>query len=353
MDTLKLVQIFVRRNICHLRCKHCSICAGERSQSAIVSLSTAKAVFADVSAWWKSNKTLTNHLFLQWCDDELSSEEDLHLHECVTTLNCSRLTSFSTNGLWLSRLPMAQARTCVDRLKQAGKTDAQISFHGLPDTHDAFVGRKGAFRALLQIAQLASDCGLGVRCQVFVNASNAAEVEALCSTLLGTGVIKAEAISYPITNYIGRARAHQQMRLDVASRDRLPKYLQIHFAGLVTETDLEADLKEDPENWRRISAQIIPTDRVCIDIGEDRTAFLAASNDSLVELGYLDEATLTNMLRSAVDIKNKEASTLTSLRQSASQYVDQRSQRLYHPSDCARLWVRRMHESNKTIGQRP
>ncbi len=64
-------------------------------------------------------------------------------------------------------------------LKEAGVSCVQLSFFGLEDTTDRYVGRKGAFRELLKATERLLKNGLRPRWQTFINEENREELPAL------------------------------------------------------------------------------------------------------------------------------------------------------------------------------
>ena len=64
-------------------------------------------------------------------------------------------------------------------LKEAGLSCVQLSFFGLEDTTDRYVGRKGAFRELLKATERLLENGLRPRWQTFINEENREELPAL------------------------------------------------------------------------------------------------------------------------------------------------------------------------------
>ena len=64
-------------------------------------------------------------------------------------------------------------------LKELGVPAVQLSFFGLEETTDRYVGRKGAFRELLQATEILLNHGIRPRWQGFINEENKEELVAL------------------------------------------------------------------------------------------------------------------------------------------------------------------------------
>lgn len=67
----------------------------------------------------------------------------------------------------------------VNFLKEVGVRTVQLSFFGLEQTTDRYVGRPGAFRELLRAAELLTEHGISPRWQAFLNEENRLEVPEL------------------------------------------------------------------------------------------------------------------------------------------------------------------------------
>ena len=67
----------------------------------------------------------------------------------------------------------------VNFLKEVGVSCVQLSFFGLEEMTDRYVGRKGAFRELLQATELLLEHGIRPRWQVFLNEENREEAARL------------------------------------------------------------------------------------------------------------------------------------------------------------------------------
>ena len=71
-------------------------------------------------------------------------------------------------------------------LKEVGVECVQLTFFGLEDTTDRYIGRKGAFRELLQATEILIEHGIRPRWQTFINEENKDELvqlKALADTL--------------------------------------------------------------------------------------------------------------------------------------------------------------------------
>ena len=67
----------------------------------------------------------------------------------------------------------------VNFIKELGVPAVQLTFFGLEETTDCYVGRKGAFRELLRAAELLLENGLRPRWQCFLNEENREELPRL------------------------------------------------------------------------------------------------------------------------------------------------------------------------------
>ena len=356
METpLTILQVFVRRNTCQLRCKHCSARAGTAGNSNIVPLDRAKEIFAEVAAWREVRRGQIAQLFLQWLDDELAGDQDVELHEYVAALPGTPIRAVSTNGLWLSSLSDDEARGKIEVLKRVGKTEVQLSFHGLERTHDAFAGREGAFDALVRSLRLARRSGLTARCQVFVNQQNVGEMEVLYDFLHQSEGVGEKGICFPATNYMGRAKHHESIRLETSGRRQLPARIVAQLPECATEAETADRATGNPDAfWSSVLRVINPMDRVLIEItGEGNVLFGPTCSEvpeNLTCVGNLTVASLSEIVAVIRKLKSEKAGSMPDIRELATRWVDRTNARLYQTHDCVLLWLERMRESKRLAG---
>ena len=71
----------------------------------------------------------------------------------------------------------------VNFLKEVGVQKVQLTFFGLEDLTDKYVGRKGAFKELLQTTEILIENGITPRWQAFINEENKDDVAQLLSVI--------------------------------------------------------------------------------------------------------------------------------------------------------------------------
>lgn len=64
----------------------------------------------------------------------------------------------------------------ISFLKSAGVNKVQLTFFGLEETQDRYIGRKGAFKELLKASELLKENGIVPRWQCFINEENKDEI---------------------------------------------------------------------------------------------------------------------------------------------------------------------------------
>jgi len=74
---------------------------------------------------------------------------------------------------------MVRDREYIPFLKQVGVEKVQLTFFGLKETQDRYVGRKGAFEEILQATDLLIENGILPRWQCFINEENIGEIQAV------------------------------------------------------------------------------------------------------------------------------------------------------------------------------
>ena len=64
----------------------------------------------------------------------------------------------------------------IQFLKEVGTKKVQLTFFGLKETQDRYIGRKGAFEEVLEASHLLAANGIIPRCQCFINEENKEEI---------------------------------------------------------------------------------------------------------------------------------------------------------------------------------
>ena len=87
------------------------------------------------------------------------------------------VTYLGTNGVGLAEAP--DAETTFDRLRDIGYVGLYFAVHGLERQHDWFVGRSGAFQAILQASCRARQAGFQVHWETYLHRGNLTDMAPL------------------------------------------------------------------------------------------------------------------------------------------------------------------------------
>ncbi len=131
-------------------------------------------------------------------------------------------------------------RLCRDNeyvhfLKKVGVKEVQLTFFGMEDTTDRYVGRKGAFQELLSASALLAEHGITPRYQAFINEENKEEIVQLLEYLKGEHRERRyEEKGIPFNFFVhegscdGENRKLYPIRI---AKNNIPKPLVPHYLG--------------------------------------------------------------------------------------------------------------------------
>lgn len=144
----------------------------------------------------------------------------------------------------------------VNFLKETGASCVQLSFFGLEAATDRYVGRKGAFRELLQATELLLDHGIRPRWQAFINRENAEELVSLLrlsETLELPG--RCEALGGPFKFFVHAGSCEGENRrlnpIRIQKGDVPPELIPYYwnYDALRTEAELCAGLRDERSHF--------------------------------------------------------------------------------------------------------
>lgn len=172
---------------CPNACRHCSE-EGLPPFGALMSVDDVRWLVGELSGAWE--RTLCALPEVRGVEEGLeptAHPDFLQLIEYAWSFHPESSDTLSTNGYGLARLDNWQP--AFERLRKLGVRSLGMAVHGLPEEHDWFVRRPGAFRDLAVAAGRALHSGLDVVLEVHLNRRNirtfGAAVEVL--TELGGG----------------------------------------------------------------------------------------------------------------------------------------------------------------------
>ena len=165
------VTICIDMKGCPNRCKHCWIGHMPNpnlSDSDVKSIADAfKEHFENITVYsWLREPDYCEHYRDRWiADNELSSGAKPQRFELASFYKIVREPEY------------------IAFLKEVGTKSVQLTLFGLEETTDRYVGRKGAFREILQATELLIANGIVPRWQFFLNEENKAEAPELLALI--------------------------------------------------------------------------------------------------------------------------------------------------------------------------
>ena len=137
-------------------------------------------------------------------------------------------------------------------LKENGVSCVQLTFFGLEETTDRYVGRRGAFRELLKASEVLMEHGISPRWQAFINEENREELPLLLQLsedLDLPGRCQAFGGSFRFFVHPGSCEGENRKLYSLRIRkDHIPRVLIpyfYHYEALVPEKDWCARWKEE------------------------------------------------------------------------------------------------------------
>jgi len=214
---LRPIVVWNVTNRCNLACEHCYIRAEDRNYANELTTEEAKAFITDVAEMQCP--------VLLFSGGEPLVRADVYELSAFARDNGLRPV-LSTNGTLIT--PAVAAK-----LKDAGIEYVGVSVDGLPETHDRFRGRKGAFDEALAGIRNADAAGLKTGARFTAHEGNAAELAELLDLVAERGIPR--FCLYHLV-YAGRGADMSHRDTDLATKRRtietmIEKTLEFHQSG--------------------------------------------------------------------------------------------------------------------------
>lgn len=153
---------------------------------------------------------------------------------------------------------IARDEEYVNWLKEVGTKKVQLTFFGLERTTDGFVGRKGAYKELLQATRALKSHGIEPRWQIFLYQTNKQEAVCLLDIANQMGV---KEVFVHEGSCDGNNRKLYDIRIDKNGIPELLKPYYLNYPNLLSEKECIAKLKDDetpylPHNEKDITLYI-------------------------------------------------------------------------------------------------
>lgn len=218
---LRPLVVWNATNRCNLNCSHCYISAEDRDYANELTHGEALALIDDL-AEMKCPVLL------------LSGGEPLMRDRIYELISYAKERGtrpvLSTNGTLITP-------EVAGRLRDAGIMYVGVSVDGLPETHDRFRGRRGAFDAAMDGIRNAHEAGLKTGVRFTAHADNAGELAPLLDLVVEQGVPR--FCLYHLV-YAGRGDAMKHRDTDHGTKRRtietiIEKVLEVERKGLQLE----------------------------------------------------------------------------------------------------------------------
>lgn len=244
---------------------------------------------------------------------------------------------FSTNGYGLARMSEEDWKELAD----AGFDYIRLTFHGIGETHDELVGRKGAYGDLVETIRKAEKHGINWLAGMVLNASNQSMYEETEAAVTELGTPCAE-FGWMLPMARGRAvQTGNRVRIGQVSR------LLAGKSGWYAEGDFVGKVLSDPELGRR-SIRDNRCGIVYLDVDEDLNVFYGGGCDhspfhfvkEMVFLGNLLDSSALSCYRRYFDNPPEPVTLLekATWAELATKYGNRRNDEVYHCTDLIGKW---------------
>ena len=225
---------------CPNRCKHCFVGHSPNlkidDDSDIKVVNYFKPFFDEIKFYsWTREPDYTEDFESRWIKD------------CDISIN-SKPQRFELASFY----KIVREPEYVKFLKKVGTKKVQISFFGLEENTDYFIGRKGAFKELLKATEILIDNEIAPRYQVFINKKNKNEIIKLIHLTEELGLKeRCQKFGQEFKLFInegspdGENRKLMDLRIDFEDIDKELISYYFDYENLKTESDFVEALKHD------------------------------------------------------------------------------------------------------------
>lgn len=231
---------------CPNRCKHCWIGHLDNGSMTTDDLRFMSSCFGEytdkleVYSWFRELDYKSNYKELWILENELSKNTAPQRYELLSFWRINRDNDYIK---WAYEL---------------GVRKCQLTFFGLEEKTDYYVGRKGAFRELINATEILLENGIAPRWQIFVNKENIDELQAIID--LSKEMMLAEKCKnigqeFELFVHQGSCEGENEKLYDIRitdeDKDRMPKEFQFELGE--TENKLYNDLIQDNSTENLVS----------------------------------------------------------------------------------------------------
>lgn len=236
--------------------------------------------------------------------------------------------NLSMNGIQF--MPADELRDWLLARKEVGLSHIVMSFAGLKDFHDTWVGRKGEFDFLLRMARIAAEIDMNRLEMLFLTKSTLSQLAPLMD-ILDTIPNRVNRIIKPLL-YMGWAKNLENERITQAMADQFPERISqyLKLGNFKSESEWTAALTN---GYRPPFAN---RKHILIKLREDTIDLLEAKS--------CDE-----IIADLAERYDKVHAALPELNELASMYGDVANRRLYVLAELERKWTQLYLQQNPQI----
>jgi hypothetical protein len=310
-------------------CNHCRFCsAGQKTFHNIPFDRYERIVERFLT--WKAEKSLDNFLI---SPIQMYTYATMPVKQLVRRFRLCERGGYTPLPLQMNGLifmPEDQLRDCLQEKKEAGFTKICLSFAGMGNFHDTWVGRRGEYKFLLAIAKIAADIGLERLEKLFLTQSTIPQLEPLMDVLNDIpGTVERQIL--PLV-YFGWAKNLENERITQEMLEQLPEQISKYamVENLKTEQQWIYLLRNGYQD------ESLNNKHLMLKLRED--------NIDKLEEGSCDE--IITGLKAKYD---RVHTALPEMREMAGMYGESSNLRLYMLSELEKKWTERYLKDNPQI----
>jgi MoaA/NifB/PqqE/SkfB family radical SAM enzyme len=182
LDGMGPVDVSLLATGCACSCRHCYASARHKLEAPIDAARASEILDLLSPLFGRAEKRLVDIYYDLFDHPDVPGMVEL-LHERGLY---GYFVGLATHGGGIARSP--ENRAFLADMKEMGTEFVQFTLHGMEETHDWFVRRKGAFRDLLAAAHAVQDAGLDLQLLAFANKRNIDELPGLSGLLRDEGL---------------------------------------------------------------------------------------------------------------------------------------------------------------------
>lgn len=182
----------------------------------------------------------------------------------------------------------------VKWLKDVGTKKVQLTFFGLEETTDEFVGRKGAYQELIKASEILKENGIEPRWQIFIYQTNKNEVVELIKLAKGKDIKE-------IVVHEGSCDGNNRKLYDIRiNKNEIPEEVKpyyLDYANLLSEKECIDILKNEESHYLPHNDK-----KIVLYITSDLNVYFNFTNPSLAwKIGNIQDDEIDDIVRKAVE----------------------------------------------------